>query len=211
MAVGTNTIPATLTVYDINATTPVSGGLYGSVLIYSPRPGIAHRIYTPTGSGASCALNDVYVENDTGIGSPVFRQGVVVTNNQGGTPTLNRFFMSRNTGSTPWNTPDLTMDSSGNLILGGGTSGNGLLTLAASTTARAVLAMTDGSDPTSPTNGNLWFSTRLKFRRSGNTELIATGVQGTGGVATAGASYTATEQTMLQAVYNAARTFGLLS
>ena len=36
-------------------------------------------------------------------------------------------------------------------------------------------------------------------------------VQQTGGVATAGALYTATEQTMLQTVYNALRTFGFLS
>jgi hypothetical protein len=36
-------------------------------------------------------------------------------------------------------------------------------------------------------------------------------VQATGGVLTAGASYTATEQGMLQKAYNALRTFGLLS
>ena len=36
-------------------------------------------------------------------------------------------------------------------------------------------------------------------------------VQQTGGVSTAGASYTATEQSMLQTVYNALRTFGFLS
>lgn len=36
-------------------------------------------------------------------------------------------------------------------------------------------------------------------------------VQATGGSATAGASYTATEQSMIQKAYNALRTFGLLS
>lgn len=85
--------------------------------------------------------------------------------------------------------------------------------LPASVTARAQLRFdpTSAADPTSPNDGDTWYNARLKFRRSATTEIFATGVQAAGGVATAGATYGATEQTMLQAVYNAARTFGLLS
>lgn len=88
-----------------------------------------------------------------------------------------------------------------------------LLDLAASTTARASLRIRSGIAPTTPNDGDVWYTSsgRLTFRRSTTSEIIATGVQATGGSSTAGASYTSTEQTMLQRVYDAARTFGLLS
>ena len=85
--------------------------------------------------------------------------------------------------------------------------------LPASTTARASLNFdpTSAADPTSPLDGDMFYVTRLKLRRGSTTETFATGVQATGGAATAGVLYTATEQSMLQKVYDAAQNFGLLS
>lgn len=96
--------------------------------------------------------------------------------------------------------------------IGGITTPTAVLHIAASTTARASLCLPHGVAPTSPVNGDWWSTTVAPFTRiNGTTKQIAAGVQATGGAATAGAAYTATEQTMLQAVYDAARAFGLLT
>lgn len=87
-----------------------------------------------------------------------------------------------------------------------------LVDIDASTTSRASLRVRAGTAPTTPNAGDIWYASggRLSLYRAA-TETIASGVQGTGGAATAGASYTATEQSMIQKVYDAARAFGLLS
>ena len=97
--------------------------------------------------------------------------------------------------------------------LGGVTSPTALCHLGASTTSNASLRISNGTAPTSPNSGDIWYPTsgRLTFRRGATTELIASGVQATGGVATAAATYGSNEQTMLQKVYDAAQAFGLLS
>lgn len=84
--------------------------------------------------------------------------------------------------------------------------------LAASTTARASLRVRAGTAPTSPNAGDIWYPTsgRLSLYRAA-TEIFATGVQATGGSATASATWTSTEQDMLQKVYDIARAFGMLS
>jgi hypothetical protein len=193
------------------STTPITGKLPASVFITSARPGIAHLLNSPTGSGASAVLNDVYVQNNTTT-ERIFAHGITATLNQGGTPALNRYWMSIDTGSTPWNSPIFAILSSGYISIGS-TSATALMDFAAPTTARAQVRFRVGPDPTSPADGELWYKTanRLQFRRGSTTELIASGTVGTGGVATAGASYTSTEQTMLQAAYNACRAFGLLA
>lgn len=96
----------------------------------------------------------------------------------------------------------------------GQTSATALLDLAASTTARASLRIREATQvPSSPNSGDFWFpaSGRLTFRRSTTTEIVATGVTGSGASATAGGTYGATEQAMLQTVYDIARTFGMLN
>ncbi|MEM7131179.1 MAG: hypothetical protein AAF702_32990 [Chloroflexota bacterium] len=88
-----------------------------------------------------------------------------------------------------------------------------LLHLGIGSVARAQLRFDVSSNPTSGNDGDVWYSSassRLTFKRGSTDELFATGVQQTGGAATAAASYTSNEQTMLQAVYDAAREFGLL-
>lgn len=96
----------------------------------------------------------------------------------------------------------------------GNTTPTALVDLAASNTARASLRIREAAAILSdPNSGDVWFPAggRLTFRRATTTEIVATGVTGTGAAATAGASYTSAEQAMLQAVYNAARNFGLLN
>lgn len=88
-----------------------------------------------------------------------------------------------------------------------------ILDVNGSASHRSGFRLRPGTAPTSPNDGDIWYPSagRLTFRRSSTSEIFATGVQATGGAATAGASYTSTEQSMLQAVYDAARAFGLLS
>lgn len=97
--------------------------------------------------------------------------------------------------------------------LGGVTNPTALCHLGASTTSNASLCISTGTAPTSPNDGDIWYPTsgRLTFRRASTTELIATGVQASGGSATAAGTYGSNEQTMLQSVYDAARAFGLLT
>lgn len=102
---------------------------------------------------------------------------------------------------------------SGNCGFGGVTVPSAFVDIAPSISSTSSLRIQPGTAPSSPNNGDIWYpsSGRLTLRRSTTSEIFATGVQGTGGSATAGASYTTTEQTMLQRVYDAARAFGLLS
>lgn len=106
-------------------------------------------------------------------------------------------------------TERLTVKSKGRVGVNN-TSPGAWLHLPASTSLEASLRIPVGVAPTTPGNGDMWLATRLRLHRSGVSEIVATGAQATGGAATAGASYTATEQTMLQKVYDAARTFGML-
>lgn len=87
-----------------------------------------------------------------------------------------------------------------------------LLDLAASTTARASLRIRSGTAPTTPNAGDIWYPTggRLNVYRAA-TETIASGVPGSGGAATATGTWGATEQAMLQAIYDAGRAFGMIS
>lgn len=95
------------------------------------------------------------------------------------------------------------------------TAPTALLDIAASTTTRASLRIRPGAFPTGTNrnDGDIGYvsSGRLMMYRGSTEEIFATGVQAAGGAATAGAAYTAAEQSMLQKVYDAARTFGLLS
>lgn len=104
------------------------------------------------------------------------------------------------------------MSLTGAGLLGVGVDPTALLDLAASTATRASLRIRVGTAPTTPNTGDIWYPTggRLNVYRAA-TETIASGVPGTGGAATAGASYTSAEQSMIQKVYDAARAFGLLS
>lgn len=88
-----------------------------------------------------------------------------------------------------------------------------LLDLGGPSTARAQFRIRPGPNVASPNDGDIWYLTagRLQFRRSSTTEIIASGVTATGGAATATGTYGATEQAMLQAVYDAARSFALLT
>ena len=117
------------------------------------------------------------------------------------------------------NNENVRVHSNGTSWLAGGNIGIGqssgitaLLDLAASTTARASLRVRAGTAPTTPNDGDIWYATgdRLKFYRAA-TETIASGVPGTGGAATATGTWGATEMAMLQAVYDIARSFGMLS
>lgn len=94
----------------------------------------------------------------------------------------------------------------------GQSSATALLDLDASTTARASLRVRAGTAPTTPNAGDIWYATgdRLKLYRAA-TEMIASGVPGTGGSATATGTWGATEQAMLQAIYDAGRAFGMIS
>lgn len=94
----------------------------------------------------------------------------------------------------------------------GQTSPTAALDLPASTTTRASLRVRTGAAPTSPNAGDIWYPTsgRLSLYRAA-TEIFATGVQATGGAATATGTWTATEQGMLQKIYDAGRAFGLLT
>lgn len=87
------------------------------------------------------------------------------------------------------------------------------LDVAASNSSFASLRLRAGANVTSSNDGDLWYLSagRLQFRRSSTTEVIASGVTATGGAATATGTYGATEQAMLQVVYDAARNFGLLT
>lgn len=102
---------------------------------------------------------------------------------------------------------NLTVGSS--LFSGDGTA---FLDIAASTTTRASLRIRAGTAPTTPNAGDIWYATgdRLKLYRAA-TETIASGVPGTGGSATAGGTWGATEQSMLQKCYDIVRAFGMLS
>lgn len=117
-------------------------------------------------------------------------------------------------------------DTAGNTLIGGNTTnlcvGIGVSTptlarlqIAANTTSRASLLLTPGaSEQTSGhSDGGIWYATgsRPKLYRGSTTETIATGVPVSGAAATAGGTYGATEQAMLQAVYDAALAFGELT
>jgi hypothetical protein len=110
-------------------------------------------------------------------------------------------------------TPRAVLSAAGYWFFGDGTAPTAVVDIIASSTARASLRLREGTAPTSPNSGDVWYPTggRLTLRRSTTTEVVATGVTATGGAATAGATYTATEQGMLQKVYDAARNFGLLT
>lgn len=121
-------------------------------------------------------------------------------------------------GLSPNYTPNLIIHHSGNV--GVGLGGNvlssvvaptALIDIAASTTARSSLRIRSGTAPTTPNAGDIWYPTsgRLSLYRS-VTETIASGVQATGGAATATMIYTATEQAMLQKTYDICRSFGML-
>ena len=101
---------------------------------------------------------------------------------------------------------------SNNFVGIGQDAATALLDLAASTTARASLRIRAGTAPTTPNAGDVWYPSggRLSLYRAA-TEIFATGVQGAGGAATATGTWGATEQAMLQAIYDAGRAFGLLS
>lgn len=107
----------------------------------------------------------------------------------------------------------IALDSEGRVGIGGATTMTSLLDIGASNSTRAAARFRPGVAPTSAYDGDVWYPTsgRLTFYRGGTAEIVATGVTGTGAAATAGASYTSTEQAMLQAVYNAARNFGLIA
>lgn len=102
--------------------------------------------------------------------------------------------------------------ASRNISIGLATAGTALLDIAASTTARASFRVRAGTAPTTPNAGDIWYATgdRLKLYRAA-TETIASGVPGTGGSATAGGTWGATEQSMLQKCYDIVRAFGMLS
>lgn len=87
------------------------------------------------------------------------------------------------------------------------------LRLAPSTSTYPSLRFQGGANVTSPSDGAMWYlaAGRLQFRRSSTTEVIASGVTAAGGAQTAGGTYGATEQAMLQAVYDASRNFALLT
>lgn len=107
----------------------------------------------------------------------------------------------------------LTLKNGGNVGIGN-SSPVALLDLAASTTTRASLRIREATQvPSGPNSGDVWFPTggRLTFRRSTTTEVVATGVTGSGASATAGGAYGATEQAMIQAIYDAGRAFGLIA
>ena len=105
----------------------------------------------------------------------------------------------------------LYVDVNGYVAIGQ-SSAAALLDLAASTTVRASLRIRSGTAPTTPNAGDVWYPSggRLSLYRAA-TEIFATGVQGAGGAATATGTWGATEQAMLQAIYDAGRAFGLLS
>lgn len=85
------------------------------------------------------------------------------------------------------------------------------LDVLASNSTYASLRIRAGSAVSSPNSGEIWYDTWLKFRRGSTTEQFATGVQAAGGAATAGGTYGATEQAMLQKIYDVGRAFGQLS
>lgn len=118
-------------------------------------------------------------------------------------------FLARDNGATVFCILD-----GGNVGIGQ-SSATALLDLAASTATRASLRIRPGAFPIGANrqDGDIGYVTsgRLMMYRGSTEEIVATGVQATGGAATAGASYTATEQAMLQKVYDAARAFGQLS
>lgn len=105
----------------------------------------------------------------------------------------------------------LLISATGNVGLQN-SSPTAVLDIAASTTTRASLRIRAGTAPTTPNAGDIWYPTggRLNVYRAA-TETIASGVPGTGGAATATGTWGATEQAMLQAVYDIARSFGMLS
>lgn len=104
----------------------------------------------------------------------------------------------------------------GRISVGGTGAGPSLTALvhiqpSTATCAQINFDPASAADPTSPNSGDVWYNTWLKFRRGSTTEQIASGVQATGGAATAGGTYGATEQLMLQKIYDVGRAFGLLS
>lgn len=145
-------------------------------------------------------------------GSATFASGVVFGNN-------NLYYLAPASGDTNKHifrvagTTYFIINDSGKCAIGHGASPLAYADVAAGTSAIPQARWRGGAFPTTPSDGDWAYVSagRLQFRRGATTEIVATGVQATGGVATAGGTYGATEQTMLQAVYNAARTFGLLS
>ncbi|MEM7133456.1 MAG: hypothetical protein AAF702_44580 [Chloroflexota bacterium] len=87
-----------------------------------------------------------------------------------------------------------------------------LLHIGPGSVSRSQIRFDPSSNPTSPNDGDIWLNTSgaLNIHLSGVTNMFATGQQQTGGLATAGAIYTSTEQDMIQKVYDAAREFGIL-
>jgi len=131
------------------------------------------------------------------------------------------FFQNTVTAGNIYFTGNNSAALSGNVIfkLSGGTAfgditPSAFVDITASTTARASLRIREASQvPSAPNSGDVWFPTggRLTFRRSTTTEIVATGVTGSGASATAGGTYGATEQAMLNAIYAAGRAFGLIA
>ena len=116
------------------------------------------------------------------------------------------------TGDTTANTIAATFSSTRRLGIGDIVTPTAFIDLPPSISGAASFRLRPGVAVSSPSDGDVWYlaADRLKFRRSSTTETIASGVVGSGASATAGASYTSTEQAMLQAVYSAARAFGML-
>lgn len=177
--------------------------------------GIQVQIQNSNAAGEITTGNGVYVVTPTNAGVLTQYNGVRVLDATAVTFTAGiRSQIGAGTGK--WN---LYIDGGANNYIGAPVSfghtavPTALIDLTSGTATRAPIRFRAGSAPTTPNDGDVWYPSagRLNIRRAAITEIFASGVQATGGAATAGASYTAAEQSMLQKVYDAARAFGLLT
>lgn len=80
-------------------------------------------------------------------------------------PSLMMFYTS--------DTRRMTIGNGGGVFFGAGaTNATAQVDIEASTTARASLRIRSGTAPTSPNDGDIWYASRLQFRRSSTTEII---------------------------------------
>ncbi len=210
-------ISATATHSAAAAIATLTGGIYIAQNLVGQTVSNAYggqfQVQNSNASGVITTGYGVYVLTPTNSGTLTNYHGIRVLDATATTSTTGiRSGITSGTGK--WN---LYIDGTANnhiaakISLGQTNSPTAFLDIAAGTAAQAQARLRSSVDPTSPNDGELWYNGRILFRRSTTTETIASGVTGTGGAATASASYTATEQTMLQKVYDAARNFGLLN